>query len=510
MSVNGSKLASELEANKVTTYLECVRQLYYFNDNGIEDVLNVLDIDKIFKHYGVRSYQINVHLHKSFSLEHVTRIIKQYQALTSATGGLDAHYCNKLSEYIRYTLSKCAIITSDYLKENPDYISLFCPVSLLIKSKDMPAEFVFEKYVLGCTLYKTELIEHLSSHAPFKLIRNNPEIDWKWRRVSENNSIVLEDVINNPSLPWSIHLFRNQLFAELLERVDCRELLEKYCGGNIIYLTAYVPLQYIVSNYNKLPWSVPEIKHKLQMKKNGHHQTIWDYLPLFEIYPELLSAFPDKESQNPPMSFVRKTLRYWSMDLLSRYVQPTDFLENRDLSWNYEVLLYNKNMPANIMISHIAEHVPWNSYVWYNITKDIDIDYIVSHPKNTWHWSICLDRLTHDQIWGLINYMQNEPGIYKKLSIYYPPQHILVNNITKDWDWAYILAKMDIPDILLQILIVNGSIKTSNKLLEISKYRIKSMYIVSKIQDKLESSSSQDNNLAPELIDMVIGYAVYL
>jgi hypothetical protein len=49
---------------------------------------------------------------------------------------------------------------------------------------------------------KNEIKTTNNPNLSFEIIKNNLDIEWDWREISESNIITLEIINENPDLPW--------------------------------------------------------------------------------------------------------------------------------------------------------------------------------------------------------------------------------------------------------------------------------------------------------------------
>ena len=267
----------------------------------------------------------------------------------------------------------------DYIIEHPEQTWNYYEISA---RKDLTIDFIKEFQ----DLLDFEII---SENINIEDVINNPELPWDYIALSINSKVTSDDLINHSELPWdyqvlSAHIDVNFVYANpqcdwyypsLYDRIKLDLILpsgNKYINDDHIkycYLSENpnLTIDYILEHLDK-PWqwekiySNPNISLEDIIKRNLHNQ----YFNAFQ------QVYPDYCVENLKKLSWRIITQYVSLDIFDKYPKKP---------WDYAELSKNKNLTMDYVLAH--PDIKWN-YEQLSCDNQITLSDVLDHWDLPW------------------------------------------------------------------------------------------------------------------------------
>lgn len=286
------------------------------------------------------------------------------------------------------------------------------------------------------------------------LKRHNSDINWFL--ASKSSNITLNDIINNPTLPWRY------------DGISCRiDLPMSYIQQNAnklnwAELSKYHNIQEIFE-YPDLPWNYTKISNRVSWDEVLEHSELpWDYhsmtnnpnitADIIISNPELNWSYNDM-CKKLPLDHLDKNKINYNMLSQNPHITIDYIYENRDQEWNYEILSSNESLsfedihkypdlPWNMsalcvrFIDRLIEKLPAYCLDSGEMAGLASLDTIQKYPNKPWNYGLMSSNpnLTIDYIRQNINKNWN----WSQLSHIFTAKE-LIENLDLPWDWSNIL-----------------------------------------------------------------------
>lgn len=264
-----------------------------------------------------------------------------------------------------------------------------------------------------------------------KYMLDNPQLNWQYSMKSNHTTISLSELIKkHKNLPWNwieISLDENLTFDLIVDNLDIPWNFF-YCCGN-----TNIPIANFLVNHNMWHlWSWTSLSYRVDLNISHilNFQAPWDWEALSRnprINASVIRFFPEK---------ISKTYEIWDTIPWNASFTSTQLLNNLDLNWDwYDIshLISDVNVVLNNM------ELPW---IWNELCKNENIDLtqiIELHPKKI-IWSNLSKNLSIN--WKIVEKYIDKPWIWKHLSAN-PSIDLLkiVENHDKPWHWKYVSGR---------------------------------------------------------------------
>jgi len=210
-------------------------------------------------------------------------------------------------------------------------------------------------------------IELMSSavFVTWKIVTENPQINWSPYWLGLNPNITLDIVLNNPSIDW------NPISISM--------------NPNITWE--------IVKNNPTYPWnywglSTNENIDMTHVTEAPNHP--WSYCALTSKFPEKLTLKYIEEN----MYDTNGKRRQWDMEYISNKVTWEQYLAHPNLPWDISELSANSNITWDIVVSNPSIEWDYQSLSW---NKNISLAIILENPQYFWDMNaIVTDDMNND------------------------------------------------------------------------------------------------------------------
>lgn len=227
-----------------------------------------------------------------------------------------------------------------------------------------------------------------------ELVKAYPNKKWNWWELSKNPCITLQDVLDNPQLPFiddGVSLNENvtifdisssfPLNSELLSRRDF------YTEKDYI---EHPEIDWCIVHLVKKILSVDYILKHFDLSDNYivAHMSSNETLNINHIINNLHLEWHWKSVSSNPGIKISDILNHpelpWNYDLVSRYIKipVEDIVSNPHIPWNYEELSSNKNIKVSEMLKY---DLPWDTYSMCLYNPTLEEQDIINYPNLKWH-----------------------------------------------------------------------------------------------------------------------------